>query len=95
MFAEGRVAHCDPDVAPVNFKIPHGTHCECLALSAAAGCGPDAVPYWYCHDVLQRRWSMICRHGEMEETSGRKKASEKWTDTEAMDPIRAILISNR
>ena len=72
----------------------HGTHCECLLLAAAVGGGPDAVPYWYCLKVLQRRWSMICKHGEVQETSGEKKASEKWTGTGEMNPLKAILVRN-
>lgn len=72
----------------------HGTRCECLLLAAATHARPDAITFSYCRDVLQRRYLMTCRHGEVEPCSGGESASGKWHDFGEMDAVKAILVTN-
>lgn len=88
------VRHCAPEAGPGNSTVPHGTHCECLLLAAAIGAAPESIRFDYCLNVLQKRWRLTCRHGEILETREEKKASEKWRDYGEMDAVKAILISN-
>lgn len=75
-------------------KVPHGTHCECVALAAALGLPPGTIPFDYCRNVLQRRWTMVCKHGELEETGPPPNALRKWKDEGKMTPVLALLVKN-
>jgi len=74
--------------------IAHGTHCECVQLAAALGLRPSAIPYFYCKNFLQRRWTMACRHGEVAPREPEISGPEKWKDKGQMNPVMAILVSN-
>jgi hypothetical protein len=80
--------------SPQQVRIPHGTECECVALAAALGLEPGAISFYYCRNMLQRRWSMRCKHGELDLTSGPPPAGERWKDKGQMTPVLAILVSN-
>lgn len=88
------VRHCAPDAGLGNEKVPHGNCCDCVLLAAAIGAGPDAISFDYCLNVLQKRWLLTCRHGEILETREENKASEKWRNFGEMDAVKAILIRN-
>ena len=81
-------------VGPSNGEMPHGNCCGCVLLAAAVGAGPRAIPFDYCLNVLQKRWLLTCRHGEMVDTGRDKKAGEKWRNFGDMDAVKAILIKN-
>ncbi len=85
---------CDLHNAVHDARVLHGTHCECVALAAALGLPPGAISFYYCRSTLQRRWSMTCMHGVIEETDGQPSAYEKWKDKGEMNPIMAILVEN-
>ncbi len=73
--------------------IVHGTHCDCVQLAAALGLAPGAIPFFYCRNILQRRWAMTCRHGDVQEPRT-PAGTEKWKKTADMNPITAILVRN-
>ena len=75
-------------------NVQHGTHCECVALAAALGLPPGSIQFDYCRNVLQRRWTMICKHGQVEDTAEQSSTYEKWKDKGAMTPVLAILVKN-
>lgn len=87
-------APCAFESAPPDSRIRHGTRCECRVLAAAVGGNADAVPFWYCRKVLQRRWSMTCMHGVIEEPFGKPRVSEKWQRKERLTALDAILVRN-
>ena len=74
--------------------IEHGEECDCKALALAAGLDPRALPYRYCHDVLQKRWRLVCRHGEAPRSARNPGLSRHWRGLGPVDPIKAILMSN-
>jgi hypothetical protein len=74
--------------------IEHGEACECRALAAALGVDPRTMSYRYCHDVLQKHWRLICRHGDAAPSAGHPGLSGHWRGLGPVDPIKAILISN-
>lgn len=80
--------------APPDSRIRHGTRCECRVLAAAVGGNADAIPFWYCRKVLQRRWSMTCMHGVVDEPVRKPKVSEHWRRREKLTPLDAILVRN-
>lgn len=80
------------DTPPI--VIVHGTHCDCVQLAAALGLAPGAIPFFYCRNILQRRWTMTCRHGDVQEPQTPADASEKWKETADMNPVMAILVRN-
>ena len=73
---------------------PHGDRCECLILAAAVHGSPDAIPYSYCRSVLQKRYAMHCRHGEVGCTAGPPSPAVKWQDFGDLDAVQAILLKN-
>lgn len=74
--------------------IPHGTHCDCRLLAEALPMDPRKLPYEYCRNVLQRRWRMTCRHGEVMPTVAASSGPEKWKDLGKMTPLNALLVKN-
>jgi hypothetical protein len=74
--------------------VRHGTRCECVALAAALGLPPGAISFYYCRNMLQRRWAMTCKHGQVEEAGEQPSAYEKWKDKGDMNPVLAILVEN-
>lgn len=84
------IAHCDGRRA----DIPHGTHCDCVLLAAAVGLGPRAISFDYCRNVLQRRWSLTCKHGEVQSAGMATILGEKWKDKGDINPVLAILVKN-
>ena len=88
------VRHCAPEAGPGNGEMPHGNYCECVLLAAAVGAGPQAISFHYCLNVLQKRWLLTCRHGEMVDTGSAEKTSEKWRNFGEMDAVKAILVKN-
>jgi len=75
-------------------RIEHGTHCDCIQLAMALGLKPSVIPYFYCKNLLQRRWLMTCRHGEAAPREPAISVGEKWKDKGQMNPVMAILVSN-
>jgi hypothetical protein len=69
----------------------HGDHCDCRALAAAVGAGPEAVNLNYCRHVLQRHWRLTCNHG------GRfagKRETPQLPPIDPRDPVQAMLLAN-
>lgn len=85
---------CDLHPARHDCEIPHGTHCECIALAAALGLPPGAISFAFCARMLQRRWSMECRHGLVEHDDEQPSSYEKWKDQGDMTQVLAILVKN-
>ena len=79
------MSHCES-------RIGHGALCECRSLALAAQGGADAVPFSYCRHVLQRRYRMVCRHGDsaFEPTMPMPHLEMPV----AADPVKAILLGN-
>lgn len=75
-------------------RFKHGARCDCLLLAKATQGGPDAVTFSYCHNVLQKRYVMTCRHGEASPLVDVSKASERWQDLGEIDAVKAILVTN-
>lgn len=80
------------DTPPI--VIVHGTHCDCVQLAAALGLAPSAIPFFYCRNILQRRWTMTCRHGDVQEPQTPAGPSEKWKEPTYMNPVMTILVQN-
>lgn len=80
--------------ADAESESSHGVVCECTVLAAALGIGPKGVSFHYCRNVLQRRWAMVCRHGEKPDRTVVAPLSEKWKDKGELTPVLAILIEN-
>jgi hypothetical protein len=74
--------------------VPHGTHCDCVLLAAAVRLEPRAISYEFCRNMLQRRWSMTCKHGEVKGAAPATLLAEKWRDKGDMNPVLAILVKN-
>lgn len=72
----------------------HGARCDCLLLAAATQGGAGAVTFSFCRHVLQKRYTMTCRHGERRPAAPIRKASEKWHDFGEVDAVKAILMTN-
>ena len=87
-------AHRDDESIPHQENVPHGTLCDCSLLAAALGLGPEVVSFDYCRNVLQHRWSMTCKHGEVRDTSRATRTGERWKDKGEMNPVLAILVKN-
>ena len=79
---------------PCHGEIPHGTQCLCLLLAAAVSPEGEPPRFGYCLHVLQKRWRMTCRHGEVGPPETPSKGSEKWRDLGKMDGVKAILVKN-
>lgn len=77
----------------MSLHVPHGTSCDCLLLGAAVG-PRISIPFSFCQSVLQRRWTMTCKHGEVQAPQPAAAASKKWSDEGEMTPLRAILVKN-
>lgn len=93
--ALGRCVHAGGnDLLPRQTAIQHGTHCDCVLLAAALGLPPGAIPFDYCRNILQRRWSMTCKHGELSDTTTPTPAIDRWKDTGDMNSVLAILVKN-
>ncbi|CAG0978260.1 hypothetical protein GEOBC_01664 [Geobacteraceae bacterium] len=74
--------------------VLHGTRCGCSLLAAALGLRPDAISFYYCRNVLQRRWTMTCMHGVVESIDEPMDLTGKWKDEAEMNPVLAILLKN-
>ena len=74
-------------------RMNHGRRCECLSLAAAAHVRGDAISFSYCHNVLQRRYRMVCRHGEAD-VETEPAAASKWHIDGPIDAVKAILVRN-
>jgi hypothetical protein len=44
--------------------LAHGSTCDCSLLALAIGVAPGGISFSYCRNVLQRRWTMCCKHGD-------------------------------
>ncbi len=44
--------------------LAHGSICDCSLLALAIGVAPGGISFSYCRNVLQRRWTMCCKHGD-------------------------------
>ena len=75
-------------------RIEHGDQCDCKALAAAAGLDPRALSDRYCRAVLQKRWRLVCRHGEAARPASPPGLAKHWRGVGPVDPIKAILMSN-
>lgn len=49
-------------------KNSHGDKCDCQILSLAITGKPSVCHYDFCINVLQRRWTMTCNHGQQPST---------------------------
>lgn len=76
-------------------QLRHGAGCDCRLLAAATHAHPEAIPFSYCINVLQKRYAMTCRHGESREFLGPALRGEGWTDLGPVDAVKAILVANR
>ena len=79
---------------PRRAEFPHGTHCDCVLLAQALGLGSQVISFDYCRTLLQRRWAMTCKHGEVQGKDALPDLGEKWKDKGAMNPVLAILVKN-
>jgi hypothetical protein len=79
---------------PVRAIIPHGSHCDCLLLAAALRIRPGAIPFDYCRNYLQQRWTMTCRHGEQRGVTQPAPAVERWKEQGEMTDVLAVLVKN-
>ena len=79
---------------PRRAEISHGTHCDCVLLAAALGLGSQVISFYYCRTLLQRRWAMTCKHGEVQGKDAPISLGEKWKDKGDMNPVLAILLKN-
>lgn len=80
-------------MADYSRQTRHGAGCDCRLLAAATHSHRDAIPFSYCLKVLQKRYSMTCRHGEAREFP--VPALPQWTDIGCVDAVKAILVANR
>jgi hypothetical protein len=85
---------CDLHDGSRHAPVRHGTHCDCVALAAALGLPAGAISFYYCRTMLQRRWSMTCKHGEVESASEPAIPYAKWKNKGDMNPVLAILVKN-
>lgn len=81
-----KAIHTDP--------IDHGDQCSCVLLARAVGLDPRKLTFAYCHRVLHKHWRMTCRHGERSGAPVAAALSEHWRNVGAVDPVKAVLISN-
>ena len=70
----------------------HGARCECLSLAAATRAAPESIPYSYCRNVLQARYPMECRHGELEPVEPTPRTPQRWRVEGPLRGILAILL---
>ena len=71
--------------------IPHGDFCSCSALADAVGTRHSTISFEFCRTVLQKRWTMTCRHGL---TRAEAENHAKATLVGRLDSVQAILASN-
>lgn len=76
-------------------QLRHGAGCDCRLLAAATHSHPDAIPFSYCANVLQKRYVMTCMHGESRESLDPAVRWEGGTDLGPVDAVKAILVANR
>lgn len=78
---------------PVHRAIPHGTRCDCRLLAEALGMAPVSISYDYCRNVLQKRWVMTCRHGDLRPVETHT-CEHGWTSDTPINAVDAILLRN-
>lgn len=76
-------------------QLRHGARCDCRLLAAATHSHPEAIPFSYCTNVLQKRYVMTCMHGEPRKSPDPAPRREAWTDLGPVDAVKAILVTNR
>ena len=70
----------------------HGTRCECLSLAAAMCAAAESIPYSYCRHVLQARYRMECRHGDLVPAEKLPRTRERWPVEGPLRGVMAILL---
>ena len=73
------------------WELTHGEHCSCRLLAAATCTEPTAIDYAYCHDVLQKRWRLVCDHVP---NIPRQNVKREVPPHDSRDPVHALLIAN-
>lgn len=69
----------------------HGKHCSCIALAAARHVSATAIDFEYCHEVLQKRWAITCRHGIDDDDA--EQTPRALPALGGLDGIQAILVT--
>lgn len=75
-------------------ELPHGSRCDCALLAQALHLDPRTISYRYCRNVLQRHWSMTCRHGETRSVPAVPPIPRGWKPLSELTPVDAILLEN-
>jgi hypothetical protein len=75
-------------------QLQHGAGCDCRLLAVATHAHPEAIPFSYCMNVLQKRYVMTCRHGVPQAVVDPALRGRGWTDVGRVDAVKAILVGN-